>query len=66
MKFEYAGGNIYSTREPGYDGETSIISLEFEKNDDPPFIIDVGRPLTKLELQELIEFIYNKTKELYG
>ena len=66
MKLEYAGGHIYSSEEPGYDGENTIISLEFTNDDKPPYIGCMHRQLSKLELQELVEFIYNKTKEFYG
>jgi hypothetical protein len=54
MKIESEGGDVYAATEPGPDGyDKTIVSFEAEPGK-PPFIIDLQRPLTKAELEDVL------------
>jgi hypothetical protein len=63
-KWEYAGGDIWQLLETGKDGyETSACSVEI-LHTKPPSILYINRQLTKQELQELLDIVWN-TKSTY-
>jgi hypothetical protein len=55
MTFEACGGHTYFAVEEGLDGyDQTIVSFEAERGK-LPFLIEVGRPLKKSELETLIQ-----------
>lgn len=62
LKFEYIGGNIWSCLQEGRDGyDETIISLEIERGK-IPYVIEMNRPMNKLEVDDIIKLVYNEYK----
>lgn len=63
-EWEYAGGDIWQLLETGKDGyEESACSVEFCGYKHPS-VLYCNRQLSKQELQELLNLIFNKKSEL--
>jgi hypothetical protein len=55
--FKYIGGDIWTLEELGDDGyDKTVLSIEMERHVEP-FILDMGRSLTKVEVQKLVVLV---------
>jgi hypothetical protein len=61
MNLEPIGGHMFMAEEEGADGHNRVIVAVEIESGKLPFVADMGRPLTRTEIEELIQFVYNET-----